>query len=226
VQRTLDEISANSKEVKLMLGIQHYSVFILSGLILNVTPGNDTIYILGRTLSQGRIAGVVSVLGIVSGALVHTLLAAVGLSIILMKSAIAFNMLKWFGAGYLIYLGTMSLLSRQSGSVTIESHEKTMIKKIYLQGFLTNVLNPKVAIFFLAFLPQFIAQDNTDGTLPFIILGLTFITTGTIWCMILVITSDTMSRTIKKTKISKHLSKLTGFLYIFLGLKLLGESRV
>jgi RhtB (resistance to homoserine/threonine) family protein len=209
-----------------MLGIEHYSIFILSGLILNITPGSDTLYILGRTLSQGRIAGVVSVLGIVSGAFVHTILAAIGLSIIIMESAIAFNMVKWLGAGYLIYLGTKTLLSKKPENVNIERQEKKLVKKIYLQGFLTNLLNPKVAIFYLAFLPQFIAADNAYGTLPFIILGLTFITTGTIWCMILVIISERMTRILKKSKISRYLNKVTGLIFIFLGLKLLRESRV
>ncbi|WP_281423178.1 LysE family translocator [Paenibacillus oenotherae] len=95
-----------------MLGIEHYTLFVLSGIILNITPGSDTLFILGRTLSQGRSAGIVSVLGIINGAIIHTLLAAIGLSVILVKSAVAFTIVKWAGATYLIYLGVRAILSR------------------------------------------------------------------------------------------------------------------
>jgi threonine/homoserine/homoserine lactone efflux protein len=88
-----------------MFGIEHFIVFLITGLLLYITPGNDTIYILSRTITQGKRAGIMSVLGIVSGAILHTLSAALGLSIILMKSALIFNIIKWLGAGYLVYWG-------------------------------------------------------------------------------------------------------------------------
>ncbi|WP_239614539.1 LysE family translocator [Cohnella mopanensis] len=207
-----------------MFGIEHYSLFLLTGILLNMTPGNDTLFILGRTLSQGRRAGMMSVLGIVSGSLIHTAFAAFGLSIILMKSATAFNVVKWLGAGYLIYLGIKILISRSQTEMKVEAVDRKMLKKIYMQGLITNVLNPKVALFYLAFLPQFISPHNSYGSLPFIILGLTFIFNGTIWCLLLVWGSEFMARKVRKSKMSAYLNKITGAIFIFLGIKLLKSS--
>ncbi|CAH1209084.1 Homoserine/homoserine lactone efflux protein [Paenibacillus plantiphilus] len=209
-----------------MPGIEHYTLFVLSAIILNLTPGSDTLYIVGRTLSQGRSAGLFSVLGIVSGALLHTLFAAVGLSIILMQSAIAFTIVKWAGAAYLIYLGVRALFSKSDGIVMDDAERtRSMLGKIYWQGLVTNLLNPKVAIFYLAYLPQFIAHKQAYGALPFLILGITFIVTGTIWCVLLVMSAELMSRTIRKSKLSGQLNKVMGAIFIYLGLKLLSEGK-
>ncbi|WP_127532166.1 LysE family translocator [Paenibacillus kobensis] len=208
-----------------MFGIEHYPLFLLSGILLNITPGSDTIYILGRTMSQGRSAGMMSVLGIVSGAVAHTMFAAAGLSIILMKSAALFQVMKWAGAGYLIYLGIRSILAKPVSGVNLEDAERTKLRRIYVQGFLTNLLNPKVALFYLAFLPQFIQANNDYGALPFFILGLTFITTGTLWCMLLVIGSDLMSRRLRKSSLSSVLNKASGVIFIGLGIQLLRANR-
>lgn len=203
-----------------MLGIEHYSLFIFTGILLNLTPGSDTIYILSRTISQGKRAGIISVLGIISGAIMHTLFAALGLTIILMKSSLAFAIIKWFGAGYLIYLGVKAILEKTK-KIKIEEQTHQNFRNIFTQGFLTNLLNPKVALFFLAFLPQFISQNNEFGSLPFIILGMTFIFTGTIWCLILVLLSDILSKSIRKSRIANYLNKITGAVFILLGLNLL-----
>lgn len=203
-----------------MLGIEHYSLFIFTGILLNLTPGSDTIYILSRTISQGKRAGIISVLGIISGAIMHTLFAALGLTIILMKSSLAFLIIKWLGAGYLIYLGVKAIIEKTK-KIEIEEETHFNFSNIFTQGFLTNLLNPKVALFFLAFLPQFISQNNEFGSLPFIILGLTFIFTGTIWCLILVLLSDILSKNIRKSRIANYLNKITGAVFILLGLNLL-----
>ncbi|MUT65183.1 LysE family translocator [Paenibacillus sp. NEAU-GSW1] len=208
-----------------MFGIEHYSIFILSGIMLNITPGSDTLYILGRTISQGRRAGLVSVMGIVTGALLHTLMAALGLSILLVQSAIAFTIVKWLGAAYLIYLGIRAIMSKESGGMTVERKDAMLLRNIYWQGMLTNVLNPKVALFYLAFLPQFIAPDHHYGAIPFLILGLTFIINGTVWCVILVLASEMMAKTVRKSRLSGYLNKIMGGIFILLGLKLLRESR-
>jgi threonine/homoserine/homoserine lactone efflux protein len=129
-----------------MLGIDHYLLFVLSALLLNITPGSDTMYILGRTISQGRSAGMMSVFGIVTGTFAHTLFAAFGLSVILMQSALAFNVMKWVSSGYLIYLGLRTLLTRHSKN-DADSMRDEHLKKVYMQGFLTNLLNPKVALY-------------------------------------------------------------------------------
>lgn len=203
-----------------MFGIINYSVFVISGILLNITPGADTMYILGRSISQGRRAGILSVFGIVTGALIHTLLAAFGLSVILAQSVFAFNIVKYIGAAYLVYLGIRAILSK-SDSFVARQREKEKSWKVYTQGILTNLFNPKVALFYLAFLPQFVSSENTFGALPFVLLGLTFITTGTIWCLMLAIFSSFTTKKMRENSmISFVLNKVTGILFIGLGLNL------
>jgi threonine/homoserine/homoserine lactone efflux protein len=136
-----------------MYGIENYVGFVIAGILLNLTPGADTMYILTRSISQGRRAGVYSVLGIGSGCLIHTILAAFGLSIILAKSALAFNIIKYVGVAYLVYLGIKMIMEKNNlFDNKTQQLETTKLVKIYQQGLLTNVLNPKVALFFLSFL--------------------------------------------------------------------------
>ncbi len=205
-----------------MFGIINFETFLIAGLLLNFTPGADTMYILGRSISQGKKAGVLSALGISTGALVHCIFAALGLSIILAKSAMAFEIVKYAGAAYLIYLGIKSLTTRSDKSFVFENKSKlTNYKKIYSSGILTNILNPKVALFFLAFLPQFIDPNYAQSPIPFLILGLTFLFTGTIWCLILALFASKLSEKIRKNcKIKVWLDKITGGIFISLGLKL------
>ena len=205
-----------------MFGIINFGAFLIAGILLNLTPGSDTMYILGRSISQGKKAGLLSALGISTGALVHTVFAALGLSIILAQSATAFNIVKYLGALYLIYLGIKAMTSKSSNEFKLEEgSELKNNRKIYLSGILTNVLNPKVALFFLAFLPQFIDPNYTNSTVSFLVLGLTFVTTGTIWCLILALFSAKLSSSIKQNyKIKGWLDKFTGIVFIFLGIKL------
>jgi threonine/homoserine/homoserine lactone efflux protein len=208
-----------------MFGIEHYWVFLLSGLLLNITPGSDTLFIIGRTVSQGKTAGLLSVFGIITGAFAHTLLAALGLSAVLMHSAMAFNLVKWIGAGYLIYLGIKSILTKQEIGKEVGPDSEGTKRNIYFQGLLTNLFNPKVALFYLAFLPQFVSADHSYGVLPFLLLGLTFITTGTLWCCLLVVIAGWMTRSVRKGSLGKVLNKVTGVIFVSLGLKLLGATR-
>ena len=113
-----------------MLGIENYFLFIISGLILNVTPGTDTLYILGRTISQGRAAGIMSVLGSVNGQVIHTLFSAFGLSLILMKSVIAFSIIKWVEAGYLIFLGIRILINKNPDGMSVGRLDKVGLRKL------------------------------------------------------------------------------------------------
>ncbi|TJY40905.1 LysE family translocator [Cohnella pontilimi] len=208
-----------------MLGIEHYELFLLSGVLLNLTPGTDTLYILSRTVAQGKSEGLMSAAGINCGALIHTLFAAFGLSVVLMQSALAFNLVKWIGAAYLIYMGIKSIRTR-SNPFELQHMGQAKKHKLFFQGMLTNVLNPKVALFFLAFMPQFIDPEHTSGALPFIILGLTFIVTGSIWNIILVLCSSWMTRRLRSSvNFSKYLNKLTGVIFVGLGIKLLRTSR-
>ncbi|RLB94524.1 MAG: LysE family translocator [Deltaproteobacteria bacterium] len=205
-----------------MFGIQNYTGFIVAAIILNLTPGIDTMYILTRSVSQGKKAGLVSVAGIMSGCIVHVLFAAFGLSLILSTSAMVFILVKWAGACYLIYLGIKTLFERNKSfkPSQLEYAAKDLIK-IYKQGVITNVLNPKVGLFFLSFLPQFINPDNVNGPLPFLILGATFLATGTIWCLILTWSAALMTNTLRKNKtVGVVLQKLSGIVFVGFGVKL------
>ena len=153
-----------------VFGTQHLALFVLSGFLLNLTPGQDTFYIVGRSLAQGRRAGVLSVLGITSGCVVHTVAAAFGLSAILATSAHAFLAVKLVGAVYLGYLGIRMLIDR-STATGISELPVERSWAIYRAGVLTNVLNPKVAIFFLAFLPQFVDATSSSKVSAFLFLG-------------------------------------------------------
>jgi RhtB (resistance to homoserine/threonine) family protein len=206
-----------------MNGIENYIGFVIAGLILNLTPGADTIYIITRSVAQGCKAGIYSVLGIGTGAICHTLFAAFGLSLILMKSVLIFSIIKYLGVAYLIYLGIKMILDKSSifenESMKFENVD---LIKIYRQGFLTNLLNPKVAIFFLSLMPQFIKPEYVNGPIPFVILGLTFITTGTIWCLFLAYSASSMTKILRKNnKIGRIMQKLSGGIFIALGLQLL-----
>lgn len=182
-------------------------------------------YIVSRSMSQGRKAGILSVLGISSGGLIHTLLAGLGLSSILAASGMAFYVIKLIGAIYLIYLGVRIIFSKR----TISSAETYLAKQtnlqIYKQGLLTNLLNPKVALFFLSFLPQFVNPESNYGPLSFIFLGSIFLCTGTIWCMVVAIFSAVISEKIKKNaEITYFFEKLTGVVFIGLGLHLIKDK--
>jgi RhtB (resistance to homoserine/threonine) family protein len=210
-----------------MFGIENYFVFIISGIILNITPGNDTIYILSRSIAQGRKAGVISALGIGTGAVTHTIMASLGLSVILSKSILLFDVIKYIGVMYLVYIGIKTILSKNN-PFTNQTNIESLIdyKQIYKQGFLTNLFNPKVALFFLSFLPQFINPNVNSTPLPFLILGVTFLTTGTIWCLFLAYASSFLSKTLRKNSIISTITrKLSGLIFIGLGLKLAIEKK-
>lgn len=203
-----------------MYGIINYEVFLLTGILLNLIPGADTMYIVGRSISQGRKAGVYSVFGIITGSLVHTLLVAFGLSIILTKSIVLFNTIKVIGVIYLVYLGIKMILDK-TNVVFQASSNKLNIRKIYLQGLLTSLTNPKVSLFFIAFLPQFI-DTKASGPMPFIILGITFTVTGLLWCLFVAYFSSYVTKKLRgNQKVGMILNKVTGMIFIGMGLKLL-----
>ena len=168
-----------------MLGIHGLWLFIVSGLLLNITPGPDTAYIVGRSLQLGWRGGAAAALGIGCGCLVHVFGAALGLSALLMASSTAFAVVKLIGAAYLVYIGVKMLLSRRQeiGAGAPSESGAIMLRQVFWQGALTNVLNPKVALFFLAFLPQFVAVDSPSKAAAFVVLGLIFVFNGTLWCL-------------------------------------------
>ncbi|WP_372826982.1 LysE family translocator [Polaromonas sp.] len=155
-------------------------LFIAAGVLLNLTPGPDVLYIVTHALRRGARAGVVAALGITAGCFVHIVAAALGVSALLAASGTAFAVLKWAGAAYLVYVGVRLLTARNtgfaidSGADDVGPPRAGALKSIFSQGFWTNVLNPKVALFFLAFVPQFIAPDVVNKPLAFLLLGLLF----------------------------------------------------
>jgi threonine/homoserine/homoserine lactone efflux protein len=160
--------------------IHDFWVFVLAALVLNLTPGNDMIYVITRSTSQGVKAGIISSLGIMAGCMVHILAAVIGLSALIAKSATAFGIIKYAGAAYLIYLGVRSLTSKRKSFETNSATHSISYKKLFWQGALTNTLNPKVALFFLAFLPQFINMHATQVHWQILFLGTWFNISGTL----------------------------------------------
>jgi threonine/homoserine/homoserine lactone efflux protein len=204
-----------------VLGTQHLTLFIVSGLLLNLTPGQDTLYIVGRTMSQGRRAGLLSVLGIVSGSIIHTLAAGFGLSAILATSALAFTVVKLAGAAYLIFLGVKMLIDRTAAPAVSREFQREDDGAIYRAGLLTNILNPKVALFFMAFLPQFVDPAAGHRILPFLVLGGVFICNGTVWCLVLVAAASVMSRRLRESpSMAVLLRRLTGVMFVGVGARL------
>ncbi|XIA67718.1 LysE family translocator [Bradyrhizobium sp. TZ2] len=203
------------------LGIHELWLFILSGLLLNVTPGPDTAYIVGRSVQMGWRGGAAAAIGICCGCLVHVFGAAIGLSALLMASSAAFTVLKWVGAAYLLFTGVQMLLSqpRPVAEATTSAAE-TSLARVFWQGALTNVLNPKVALFFLAFLPQFVAADSPHKTLAFLVLGLIFISGGTLWCLgIAAFAARAASRIRQSAGAMAWINRALGGLFVYLGIR-------
>lgn len=209
-----------------MLGIHDFGLFLAAGVLLNLTPGPDTAYILGRSIAQGREAGIASALGISAGSIFHTSAAALGLSAILATSAVAFGAIKLLGGAYLIFLG-IKMISERSGQLSLPSNFRRHTSvAAFRQGVLTNLLNPKVALFFLAFLPQFIDPASSTKMLAFLILGLTFVTTGTIWCLFLAWFASAFRERWRTNEIvAQWLNRTAGALFIFLGIRLATARR-
>ena len=162
-----------------MPDFQHLLLFIAAGWLLNLTPGPDVLYIVTHSLRSGARAGIVAGLGITAGCFVHIFAAAVGVGALLATSATAFTVLKWMGAAYLLWVGVKILFSRRPQATTdlmamAASEPQRPLKAVFVGGFWTNVLNPKVAIFFLAFVPQFIAPDSASPAMAFAMLGVLF----------------------------------------------------
>lgn len=204
-----------------MLGISEYGLFLLSGILLNITPGTDIIYVLSRASVGGRKVGIVSAIGICTGILIHTVLVSLGLSAILASSKAVFNAMKLLGAVYLVYMGIKTVISKET-MFQKEMENTIKLSAVFRQGVLTNALNPKVALFFLALLPQFVVPDNPYGPIPFLILGLTFFTTSIIWCLLLAYIASFVSGFLNKNeKVSKLANNFAGCIYIILGLNIL-----
>lgn len=206
-----------------MLGIQNLELFIITGLLLNMAPGPDSLLVMSRSATQGWKAGSAAALGIGSGTFIHVFAAALGLSALLAASATAFLVIKYLGAAYLLYIGISMLLSKSQTSAAQSAPVLTprSYGRLYLQGFLTNVLNPKVALFFLAFVPQFITANAEHKALAFIVLGCIFNFNGMLWCHLLAVSTAFASRHIQASqRITRWLNRTIGAVFVALGVKL------
>ena len=205
-----------------MLGIHELWLFIISGLLLNVTPGPDTAYIVGRSVQLGWRGGAAAALGVSTGCLVHVFAAAIGLSALLAASSAAFMFVKWAGAAYLCVIGVRMVLSRPHAPVqdTAIGNGAMSLRHVFLQGALTNVLNPKVALFFLAFLPQFVAADSPHKAAAFLLLGLIFIFNGTLWCLgVAAFAARAAGRVRQSGRALLLINRALGGLFVYLGVR-------
>jgi threonine/homoserine/homoserine lactone efflux protein len=205
-----------------MLGIHHYWLFITTAIVLVLTPGQDTFFILGRSIASGRAAGIAAALGITAGSIVHTLLAAVGLSALLATSPYAFMAVKLAGAAYLFYIGIRALLSRANGFAEQPDAARNDGRwPAFRQGIVTNVLNPKVALFFLALMPQFISAGSPNKVAAFLVLGVSFMALGLAWCLVLAIAAARLRGVLlQRPSMATLLNRVAGCMFIALGLRL------
>lgn len=213
-----------------MAGTQHLWLFVVSGLLLNITPGPDSLFIMARSASQGWRAGIVACWGVGTGVLVHVGAAALGLSALLATSAMAFTVVKVAGACYLAWIGLGMLRQRTAADVQggpAEAPPRAIpYRQIFRQGFLTNVLNPKVALFFLAFVPQFIAPDAASKPLAFLLLGAIFDFNGMLWCHALALFTAFASHRLQVgTAVARWLNRAIGALFVALGVRLALAAR-
>jgi threonine/homoserine/homoserine lactone efflux protein len=200
-------------------------IFIITSILIILTPGQDMILVMSRSISQGQKAGVITALGVSFGLLGHTLLATFGLGALLMTSEFLFDLIKLIGAAYLIYIG-YQLLSSKNPKLAMKDLPKTSYKKMFLQGALTNIMNPKIAIFYFSYLPQFVNSDTNNQALQLLILGLTYaILTFFIKAPIGFI-SGLLSIWIKsRPSVLAYMNKTSGIIFIILGLKLASEQK-
>lgn len=214
-------------------GIQNWPLFIAAGLLLNITPGADMALIASRAAGGGFRAGAAAALGVGAGCGVHIAAAALGLSALLAGSATAFTLLRWVGAAYLVWLG-VALLRTRAGRATptlqVGGGPAALAwRRVFAQGFLTNALNPKVALFFLAFVPQFIAADAGRKAAAFVLLGVVFVVNGTLVNLGVAWAVATLRARLGQrpgsARLGPWVNRGVGALFVVLGLRLaLGEA--
>ncbi|WP_416559642.1 LysE family translocator [Limnohabitans sp. yimb22184] len=200
-------------------------MFMLAGVLLNLTPGPDVLYIVNQSLRGGVQRGLVAAWGITVGCFVHVAAAALGLGAVLTTSADAFNLIKWIGAAYLLWMGVRLLWRTPQGMATSPSEsppeEVTRLRTVFFGAFATNALNPKVALFFLAFVPQFIPAQAADPAWSFVLLGCLFNLNSLLVCMAWALAAAWLSRRAHWLQRGmRHLDRLAGLLFIGFGLKL------
>ncbi|MDX8553418.1 LysE family translocator [Tenacibaculum sp. 1B UA] len=204
------------------MGIENFIAFLVATVLFVLTPGIETVFLINKSISQGRRSGIYTSFGLNTGALVHTLLGALGLSIMVAKSAIFFALIKYLGAAYLIYLGVTKVISKKGLiTETNERRKKDSAKSNFTSGFVTNILNPKVALFFIAFFPQFITPTEIENPVPFMILGVIYAIMTTVWYLVLTSFAGTFSTKIKENeKMGVRLNKISGAIFVLMGVQI------
>lgn len=198
--------------------INNLPAFIFAAILLNISPGPDQAYILSWTLAQGRLVGFVSSWGVCSGALVHIFAAALGFSLILQSSSAAYALLKYLGAGYLLWLGIKAFRhNRVHAGKNAGAPEQMSLGRVYVQGILVDLLNPKAALFFLAFLPQFIPPGQPNHVVAFIFLGSAVVAVGLVCeAALVVLTQHILGRSLQNSKAATYLSYMMGLVFLSL----------
>ena len=188
----------------------------LASLALVVIPGPAVIYILTRSVSQGRNAGLVSASGVNLGSSIHVLAAVAGLTVILANSAAAYTVVKWAGVGYLAWIGVRTLM-KDDADFSQPQLESTALRKVFIQGVLVNMLNPKVAIFFLAFLPQFVDADAPHATMQTLVLGMTLVTIGLVTDSLYALAGGSVGDALRRRPSFARVTRIVaGFIYLAL----------
>lgn len=204
----------------------HWVTFLAAAVLLNLSPGPDIAFILGQTLRNGRRHGVAAMMGIWSGAVLHVVMAAVGLSAILATSAVAFSIVKWVGAAYLIWLGIKMLLSRGDSFISSDGGNHQRLHSIYWQGVLVSALNPKVAIFFLAFLPQFVVEGAGPASAQLLLHGTLIIVVAACIEPPLVLLGAKLGAFLRQNqRIGLWMDRGLGALFVALGARLAASTR-
>lgn len=210
-----------------MNDISYWLLFLTAAVLLNISPGPDMLFLISRTVSYGRRVGLASVLGLGTGALIHTVFVSLGISVIISASLLAFNIIKYLGAAYLLYLGLQAFFA---GGLQLKDTGRAAktpsLWEAYYQAVLIDVFNPKVAIFFMAFLPQFYRHNTTPKMFQFLALGLIIILIGLLVESLVVLASVKLSAKLQEsTLFIGIIDKLYGAVLIGLGLRLALEKQ-
>lgn len=204
----------------------HWATFLAAAVLLNLSPGPDIAFILGQTLRNGRRHGVAAMMGIWTGAALHVVMAAVGLSAILATSALAFSIVKWVGAAYLIWIGIKMLLSRGDSFISNEDDSHQRLLSIYWQGALVSALNPKVAVFFLAFLPQFVVEGAGPASAQLLLHGTLIIVVAACIEPPLVLLGSKLGAFLRQNRrVGLWMDRGLGALFVALGARLAASTR-
>lgn len=233
-------------------GILHFVLFLSSVLIFTLTPGLDTVFVLNRAVSQGKQIGIMAGLGVATGVVVHTFLAAFGLAAIVAKSAWLFTLIKYLGAAYLIYLGISSVYHSfftkdlpapvsensskshaniananvEGGAAALndahspQAHSSQELWRAFRSGLFTNVLNPKVVLFFLAFFPQFITVDARQDFAPYLILGMSYAAISAVWLVMLgALAGSVLTCMLRGATAQRWMDRVSGVVFVAMGIK-------